>query len=165
MTLLRLPPLLGLPWERPRNGDGLGMLESFAVTGAPLTKLVGQPVRVRWGVRNTGGASGYVELYLKLFPWFARTGPLVAAANTDTLVSLGWQTGEIPAGTHTVTIRMDEVTPLGVYVRNLGTDAFLVTFSAPGALLPGVQNYIGLDVYTPDGAGVIQSSISTPAGQ
>ena len=135
--MILLPPLLGLPWERPRNGDGLGVLEPFAVTGSPLTKVVGQPVLVRWGVRNSGDSSGLFEMNLGA-PAFVRSGPLVVNAGADTPVSLAWATGAVAPGPYTVTIQVNELTAQGVFAGNLAADSFSITISAPApAPAPG----------------------------
>lgn len=132
MTLLRLPPLLGFPWERRPNEQGLGVLEPFVVSGAPLTKVQGQPVLVRWGVRNSGGSPAFFELYLTDRAGalrFVRTGPLQVNAGADTPVSLAWQTGLLAPGTYSITIAIDEVTSTGTFIRNLAAEDFSVTLT------------------------------------
>ena len=136
-----LPPLLGFPWERQPNGQGLGVLEPFAVTGSPLTKAPGQPVLVRWGVWNTGGSSGLFEMNLGA-PAFLRTGPLVINAGADTPVSLAWATEAVAPGTYTVTIQLNKLTPQGVFDGNLGTDSFTLIINAP-APLPAALAVLG----------------------
>ena len=136
-----LPRLFGLPWEQ-GNGNGapaLLELAPFVATGSPLTKTVGQPIAVQWAVRNSGGSRGVAEIYLTNRTTgaarFLRSGPLWITTGPDSPVSLIWDTTGIAAGTYSITIALDEVTPEGAFVRNLAAEDFSVTVSAPAALL------------------------------
>lgn len=144
--VLRLPPLLGLPWERRVDGESPGGLLPFVVTGAPVSKVQGQMVQVNWTVQNSGGSSGLVELYLTNFTTatarFLRTGPLGVFAGQNLPLLLIWNTSQVAPGTYTITVGVDEVAVGGGFVRNLGNDNFTITISAP-APAPAALSVVG----------------------
>ena len=135
-----LPPLFGFPWESRSNGQAPGMLFPLVVAGAPLTKVQGQTVQINWGARNSGGASGLVELYLTnkttAAARFLRTGSQAVFAGDDLPLTLIWNTGPVTPGTYLITIGIDEVAVGGAFVRNLAAEDFSVTInSLPAALV------------------------------
>ena len=101
-------------------GKGVGLLPG-------LIKVVGQPVLARAMVRNSGNVPGHFEMNLGA-PAFLRTGPLQAAAMLAAPVSMGWATGSVAPGDYMVTIQVNELTAQGVFVGNLGSENFPVTF-------------------------------------
>ena len=120
-----------------------------------LVKPAGAPVLARAAVRNSGGAAGYVELYLTnrttAAPRFARTGPRLIGPGIDSPISLGWSTDSVPPGDYSITIAVDEVTAGGAFIRNLGADDLTVTFTAPApAVDPRILYPVGSRVRLAD---------------
>jgi hypothetical protein len=75
-------------------------------------------------------------------PAYLRSGPLVVNPGQDVPLALVWNTGSVVPGTYTVTIQINELTPQGVFARNLGTDSFPLTISSP-APAPAALSVLG----------------------
>lgn len=103
------PPITGRP--------------SFKPVGHSHTEVRGNSVTTEWTVRNDGGSTGYVKLYLAVLDKSYSVGPVGVLAGKQITLSV---TGALPSQSTVVAIKLEQTNQTDVPVSTLGLEYYQI---------------------------------------